>query len=352
MKALFTGGGTAGHVTPNLALMEAARARGWDCCYAGSADGIEASLVAAAGVRFYSVSAGKLRRYFSWRNFTDPFRVLLGIAQSLIVCRREKPDAVFSKGGYVALPVVMAAWLLRLPVIGHESDVTPGLATRLCLPFCKRVCLAFPQTAAHLPAGKTLVTGTPLRASLLQGQRRAGLACLGLKGEKPLLLVFGGSLGASRINAEVRRALPALLQDYDLAHVTGKGKLAKGRQAPGYRQREFLAEDFGHVLAAADLVVSRAGANALYELLALRKPHLLIPLPATASRGDQLANAQVFAEAGLSQVLPEEALTPEALIASIAELRKQSPAITRRLAHFPQQDSANLILDLLEAAAK
>lgn len=356
-RVLFTGGGTAGHVTPNIALLEAAIGKSWEVAYVGSPAGIEREMIGVLGVPYYAVASGKLRRYFSWQNFIDPFFILWGVLQSVVLCLRLRPDVVFSKGGFVAVPLVVAAWLLRVPVISHESDVTPGLANRLTYPFCRKICVTFEATVRYLPEGKVNVTGTPVRRSLVAGDAATGLKFLGFSGEKPVLLVFGGSLGAATINNQVRSALPVLLQKFDVVHVVGNGNLEPSIEQPGsvkrYVQKEFIGEQFGHVLAAAALVVSRAGANSLYELLMARKPHLLIPLGKAASRGDQLDNARVFADLGFSRVLYEEALTGDAksedvFVESIKDVLAHREEITARLQSFEIKDSVNLIIELIQ----
>lgn len=356
-RVLFTGGGTAGHVTPNIALLEAAIGKNWEVAYVGSAAGIEREMIGALGIPYYPVASGKLRRYFSWQNFFDPFFILWGMLQSVVLCLRLRPDAVFSKGGFVSVPLVVAAWLLRVPVISHESDVTPGLANRLTYPFCRKICVTFEATVRYLPGGKVNVTGTPVRRSLVAGDAAAGLEFLGFSGEKPVLLVFGGSLGAATINNQARRALPVLLQAFDVVHVVGNGNLETSIEQPGYVnhyvQKEFIGEQFGHVLAAAAVVVSRAGANSLYELLMTRKPHLLIPLGKAASRGDQLDNARVFADLGFSRVLYEEALTgndksDDVFVEAVKDVLVHSEEITARLQSFEIKDSVNLIIELIQ----
>ena len=356
-RVLFTGGGTAGHVTPNIALLEAAIDKSWDVAYVGSTAGIEREMIGALGIPYYAVASGKLRRYFSWQNFIDPFFILWGMLQSLVLCLRLRPDVVFSKGGFVAVPLVVAAWLLRVPVISHESDVTPGLANRLTYPFCRKICVTFEATKRYLPGGKVNVTGTPVRQSLVAGDAAAGLKFLGFSGEKPVLLVFGGSLGAAAINSQTRRALPGLLQAFDVVHVVGNGNLEASIEQSGsvkhYVQKEFIGEQFGHVLAAAAVVVSRAGANSLYELLMARKPHLLIPLGKAASRGDQLDNARVFADLGFSRVLYEEALTgdgksEDVFVDTVRDVLAHSEEITARLQSFEIKDSVNLIIELIQ----
>jgi len=345
---LLTGGGTAGHVTPNIALIESFRKMAWKVSYAGSVNGIEREMIGRIDVPYYAVSSGKLRRYFSLENFLDPFKILLGVLQSLILCLRLRPDAVFSKGGFVAVPVVVAAWLLRIPVVSHESDVTPGLANRLTYRFCHSICVTFEETRKYLPAGKVVVAGTPLREALRHSDADRGREYLGLSVKqsitKPLLLVFGGSLGAAVINKQVRAVLPQLLDRFDVVHVTGPDHLdPEFELKAGYVQKAFITDAFGDVLAAADLVVSRAGANSLFELFALRKPHLLIPLSKAASRGDQLDNAALFERLGYSRVIKEEALDNEAFLAALIKLHDEASVIGEKLAGFEIKDSISII---------
>ncbi len=317
---LFVGGGSAGHVVPALPVMQALQAKHWQLSYAGSSQGPERDLVAPLAVPFYPLAAGKLRRYFSWQNLTDMFRTLAGIWQAFWLLGRLRPDLVFSKGGFVSVPVVVAAWLRRVPVIAHESDVSPGLANRLALPFVSALCTNFPGTHISGPRLRRqplllVRTGTPLRPALLAGDAQAGRVRCGAPPDKPLLLVVGGSLGARAINSLVWGALPALCARWHLVHICGPGQVrADLAGQPGYQAYEFVAEGWGDLLAAADLVVSRAGANALYELLALRKPNLLIPLGLGASRGDQIENAAFAEAAGYSKVLTEAGLNPDLFV--------------------------------------
>jgi UDP-N-acetylglucosamine--N-acetylmuramyl-(pentapeptide) pyrophosphoryl-undecaprenol N-acetylglucosamine transferase len=321
---VFTGGGTAGHVMPNLALAPRLLEKGWKLHYLGSATGPERGLAEGAGIPFHSLSTGKLRRYFSWRNFTDPLRVVKGALDAFLLLGKIKPDLVFSKGGFVSVPVVYAAALRRIPVVLHESDLTPGLANRLSLPFCSRICASFPETLDHLPAGKAVLTGTPIRAELFHGNRDAGLKSLGFAADKPLLLVMGGSLGSKAVNDALRANLDWMLAGVNVVHLCGKGWLDKGLEGrAGYRQFEFLGAGLADVLTAADRVVSRAGANSLFELLALRKPMLLVPLPGKASRGDQILNARSFAQRGLAHVLLQEDLNSSTLRAALELLERE-----------------------------
>ena len=347
-SVLFTGGGSAGHVTPNIALIEAVRERGWNVQYVGSAKGIEKEIIGQLEVPYHAVSSGKLRRYFSWQNFVDPFRILLGVLQAFLLLGRLRPAILFSKGGFVSVPVVFAAWLRRIPVICHESDVTPGLANRLSYPFARRICITFEASARYLTGSKVLLTGTPVRGSILKGNAEAGLAYLNVSDDKPVLLVFGGSLGAGVINEAVRDALPELLARFNVIHVVGAGQIVESINLTGYQQREFIGEDFGDVLAAATLVVSRAGANSLYELFIAGKPHLLIPLGIAASRGDQIDNARTFESAGYSRVLFEEALGPASLVQGIDQLYEDRESLKNAMQKFDVKDSVSLILSEIE----
>lgn len=346
---VITGGGSAGHVVPALPVIEAVQAKGWDVTYVGSDSGLEENLVAPFGVRYFGVRSGKLRRYFSLANVTDAFRVPFGVLQAFSILGRVKPDVVFSKGGFVAFPIVFAAWLRRIPVVAHESDLSPGLANRLSLPFVAALCVNFEATRV---AGKRVVhTGTPMRPALIRGERERGLASLGFSGERPFLVVVGGSLGAQRLNEIVREALGALTATFDVLHVCGAGKLdprLAGKR--GYVQREFVSDGWGDMLAAADLVVSRSGANALYELLYLKKPHLLVPLPATASRGDQIENAAHTEAKGFSKVVQEADLTAGLLVENLEALLHDLDRWRERLATFEPPDSTGLIVAELEAA--
>jgi UDP-N-acetylglucosamine--N-acetylmuramyl-(pentapeptide) pyrophosphoryl-undecaprenol N-acetylglucosamine transferase len=329
---VFTGGGTAGHVMPNLALAPRLLENGWELHYLGSSTGPERELAEAAGIPFHAISTGKLRRYFSWRNFTDPLRVLKGAFDAFRLLGALKPDIVFSKGGFVSVPVVYAAALRGIPVVLHESDLTPGLANRLSLPFCRTICASFPETLDHLPKNKAALTGTPIREELFHGDREKGLEFLGFTGDKPVLLVMGGSLGSKAVNDALRANLSWVLEHTQVVHLCGKGWLDKDFEGrAGYRQFEFLGPELGHVLTAADRVVSRAGANSLFELLALRKPMLLIPLPGKASRGDQILNAASFAQRGLAHVLLQENLNTHTLRAALEKLEKEEKALVNNL---------------------
>lgn len=315
---ILTGGGTAGHVTPNLALIPSLQEAGYDIHYIGSYNGIEKKLIESAGIPYDGISSGKLRRYFDLKNFTDPLRVLKGYEEARKLIKRYKPDVLFSKGGFVAVPVVLAAKHYHIPVIIHESDMTPGLANKLCIPSAKKVCCNFPETLKYLPEDKAVLTGSPIRSELLKGDRLAGLQYTHLSATKPIILVMGGSLGSVKVNTAVRRILPKLLETFQVIHICGKGNLDESLiGTTGYVQYEYVDSPLKHLFAAADIIVSRAGANSICEILALRKPNVLIPLSAAASRGDQILNANSFAKQGFSTVLEEENLMDSSLYEAI-----------------------------------
>lgn len=347
-KIVLTGGGTAGHVTPHLALLARLQAEGYQVDYIGTAEGIERGMMAdQAGVRYHAISSGKLRRYFSWRNLSDPFRVLAGFFQSCRILGQVKPDLVFSKGGFVAVPVVAAAWLRRIPVLAHESDITPGLANRISAVFAKQVATTFPECAKAL-GKKGVHTGTPMRPELFTGSRENGLAFAGFDGRKPVLLMMGGSQGAQAVNEALRAALPQILPRVDVLHLCGKGKLAPELQGtPGYFQAEFVSEGLNDVLAAADYVLSRAGATAISEFLALKKPMLLVPLPLSASRGDQIVNAKDYEKRGLAKVLPQEQMTPDSLASALFDLMDQADTLKANMAKEPGADGSEAVLALI-----
>jgi UDP-N-acetylglucosamine--N-acetylmuramyl-(pentapeptide) pyrophosphoryl-undecaprenol N-acetylglucosamine transferase len=317
-RIILTGGGTAGHVTPNIALMPALQKKGFDIRYIGSYEGMERGLIEDINIPYYGISSGKLRRYFDIKNFSDPFKVVKGYFEARKLMRKLKPDVVFSKGGFVTVPVVMAAKHKGIPVIIHESDMTPGLANKLSIPSASKVCCNFPETLKHLPEGKAVLTGSPIREELFQGNTEKGLKFCGFNSEKPVLLIMGGSLGSVAINNAVRGELDTLLQTFQIAHLCGKGNLdASLEDKKGYAQFEFISDELRDLFACTDLMISRAGANAICEILALRKPNILIPLSAQASRGDQILNAASFEKQGYSYVIQEEDVTNESLLKAV-----------------------------------
>lgn len=350
-KIVLTGGGTAGHVTPNIALLPALQKAGYEITYMGSYDGIEKKLIADFDIPYVGIATGKFRRYLDVKNFTDPFRVIKGFYEAKKFLKEYLPDVVFSKGGFVSVPVVRAAAILKIPCIIHESDMTPGLANKLCLSAAKKVCCNFPETLKLLPADKAVLTGSPIRAELSQGNKLAGLNMCGFSANKPVIMVIGGSLGAASVNKAVRDALPRLLEDYQVVHLCGKNKIDNLLlNTPGYKQFEYIKSELKDLFAMADIVISRAGANSICELLALKKPNILIPLPATSSRGDQLLNAQSFEAQGFSLVISEDDLTTELLVDKVHELYFNRQNYHDAMSESGQMDSIRTILKLLEEA--
>lgn len=348
-KIILTGGGTAGHVTPNLALCPELKKNGFEINYIGSYNGMEKDLVEKSGIPYYGISSGKLRRYFDLKNFTDPFRVMKGYFEARRLMKKLKPDVVFSKGGFVAVPVVMAASHAGIPVISHESDMTPGLANKLSLAFCTKICCNFPETLQYLPEDKAILTGCPIREELLTGDRESGLKLTGFNSSKPVLLVMGGSLGSVKVNQAVRSILPDLLKDYHIVHLCGKGNLDETLTSmPGYVQYEYMSEPLKHLFAMADIIISRAGANAICELLALQKPALLIPLSAAASRGDQILNAKSFKKQGFSDVLEEEDVTPETLYQAVSSLYENRETYIQAMKNSNQSNAVLRVVSLIK----
>lgn len=347
-KIVLTGGGTAGHVTPNIALLPSLKEEGFQPFYIGSYEGIEKRLIEDFDLPYYGISTGKFRRYFDLKNFSDPFRVIKGYRQAIRILREIQPDIVFSKGGFVSVPVVRAAAALKIPCIIHESDMTPGLANKLCIPVATKVCCNFPETLNSLPAGKAILTGSPIRQELTKGNKLVALELCGFSANKPVVMVIGGSQGASSINTMIREALPKLLPSFQVVHICGKDKVDNLMLTiPGYKQFEYLKSELKDVFAMADLVVSRAGANAICEILALKKPNLLIPLQA-GSRGDQILNGRSFEEQGFSIVLREDYLDCDILADKIFELYEDRYSYIEKMNYSGQMNSIFTIMNLIK----
>ena len=347
-KIVLTGGGTAGHVTPNIALIPTLQEAGYEVHYIGSYEGIEKTLISEMGIPYYGISSGKLRRYLSAKNFTDPFRVIKGFSQAKQLMKEIQPDIVFSKGGFVTVPVVKAAASRNIPVIIHESDMTPGLANKLCNKHAMKVCCNFPETVELFPKGKAMLTGSPIRKELTTGDRASGLNLCNFTTDKPVIMIIGGSLGAQKINESVRSILPRLLEHYQIIHVCGKGKMDESLiGTKGYSQFEYVKEDLKNLFAAADIVISRAGANVICELLALRKPALLIPLSAKASRGDQILNAESFKKQGYCDVMEEEDITDDDLFEKINALYDNREKYIENMNSSTLNDAIKTIVKLI-----
>lgn len=352
-RILFTGGGTAGHVIVNLALIPKFQKEGWEVDYIGSINGIERQLVEQLdGVTYYPISTGKLRRYMSIENVKDPFKVLKGTMQAWRIIGKRKPKVIFSKGGFVSVPVVLAAKLRGVPSVIHESDYTPGLANKLSIPFTKNVLATFPETMDYLPGKKAEYVGAVIREELFQGNRDKGLALCGFTSDKPVLLIMGGSGGAEKINEAVRHSLDSLLKAFQIVHICGQGKIDTSYERKGYVQFEYVNEELKDIFAMTDFVISRAGSNAIFEFLALRIPMLLIPLSRAASRGDQIINARSFKEKHYARVLEEEDLNETTLQAELKALKKSAPAMRDKMKEYQSEQSRDRVIEIIKKNMK
>ena len=352
-KIVLTGGGTAGHVTPNIALLPKLKEAGYSVSYIGSYEGIEKKLIEDCQIPYHGKSSGKLRRYFSWKNFSDPFRVIAGFGQARKLLRKINPDIMFSKGGFVSVPVVLAAKRLHIPVIIHESDITPGLANKIAMRSASKICCNFPETLSYLPKDKAVLTGSPIRQELFLGKKENGLKLCQFHADLPVLMIIGGSIGSVIINNSIREILTELTKDFQIIHICGKGNVSEEHQnISGYKQFEYVSAELPDLFAASNLVISRAGANVICELLALNKPNLLIPLSATTSRGDQILNANSFEKQGFSMVLPQENLTSETLLNSIQTLHSKEEQYKQNLSQSNQGDAVEKVFALIESCKR
>ncbi|MFS1512413.1 undecaprenyldiphospho-muramoylpentapeptide beta-N-acetylglucosaminyltransferase [Chengkuizengella sp. SCS-71B] len=352
-KIIFTGGGSAGHVTVNLALIPHFIQEGWEVEYIGSKNGIEQELISKLPeVRYHSIKTGKLRRYFDWNNVKDPFRVVQGIFQAYRIMQKSKPNVVFSKGGFVSVPVILGAKFNNIPVITHESDLTPGLANRISMPFVKKVCTTFPETEKHLSTKKAEYVGAIIRDELRHGNATKGYTYCNFIREKPVLLIMGGSMGSQKINKSVRESLDELLSDFQIVHICGKGGVDSAIKKKGYKQFEYINEELPDMMHMADIVISRAGSNAIFEFLSLKKPMLLIPLSKEASRGDQILNAESFKKAGYCEVLQEEELSEKSLTKAINHLYKNRENYTSKMETYQGKGAFSKVIQLIKDGAK
>ncbi len=352
-RIVLTGGGTAGHVTPNMAIIPTLKEKNYDIHYIGSYNGIEKKLIEEMGIPYHGISTGKLRRYFDLKNLSDPFRVIKGFSEAKKLMKELKPDVVFSKGGFVAVPVVLAAKSKKIPCIIHESDMTPGLANKIAIPNASKVCCNFPETLEKLPEGKAVVTGTPIRKELFNGNAAEAMTFCGFKEVRPTLLIMGGSTGSVKVNESIWSCLDTLTKTYNIIHLCGKDKVnEKYNDVPNYIQFEYVKQELSNILALADIVVSRAGANAICELLALRKPSVLIPLSLNASRGDQILNAKSFDKSGYAKLLLEEDVTDTSLLEAINEVYKNRDNYIKNMELSTKSDAITLITDMIDELAQ
>lgn len=349
---VMTGGGTAGHVTPNLALIPKLAKMGFHIEYIGTKAGMEREIIGKTGLAYHVISAGKLRRYFSLENFTDPARILAGYMQAKRTLKELKPAAVFSKGGFVGVPVVFAAHKLGIPVVLHESDYTPGLANRLCIPRARKVCVAFSSTLAHIPDGKGVYTGLPIREELLRGSKQNAYRLCGFKEEKPVLLVMGGSLGAQPVNEVLDQIMPELTRRFNVIHIRGKENLACGFLPCGCKHFGYVDSELADLYAAADIMLSRAGATAVFEILALALPALLVPLTPQSTRGDQVLNARYFEQRGFSRVLPQEQMNADTLLKALDDLYQNAEPLKKRMRQEKAAGAADAVAGIIADAAR
>lgn len=347
---IITGGGTAGHVMPSIALIPYLQLAGYQVHYLGMADSIEESLISSIPeVVFHRIRSGKLRRYFSLQNLLSPFQVFAGYSDAKKIIKEVKPELVFSKGGYVGVPVVAAAKKYKVPVLLHECDFTPGLANKLSMRFASKILVSFEDTLQYT-GNKGILTGTPIRAAMLTGERQKGLDFLGFSGEKPILLCMGGSQGAKAINVALRSNLDQLLEKFDIVHLCGEGKVdERFENVAGYKQFEYISEELPDIFACTTISLSRAGANSVFELLTLCIPSLLVPLPLSASRGDQLQNAAYFVRNGFSDVLFQEDITQDTLRVSLFRLYEHRNILIANMQKAPNKDGTQAVLDQIYA---
>ncbi|MFE5321760.1 undecaprenyldiphospho-muramoylpentapeptide beta-N-acetylglucosaminyltransferase [Paenibacillus sp. NPDC056579] len=350
MKTIvFTGGGSAGHVTPNIALMNKLQQFGWEVRYIGSATGIEKDIIEREGVPFYPISSGKLRRYFDLENFKDPFRVIKGVYESYRLLRRLKPAIVFSKGGFVSVPVVLGSWMNKIPVIIHESDMTPGLANKISIPFATKVCVTFPESMQHVQYQKTILTGLPIREGIINGKASKGYHLCDFHSQKPVILIMGGSLGSQVINQVIRDNLDRLLAQFQIVHICGSGNISQDLYGKrGYKQFEYISDELPDVMAMSEVVISRAGATSIYEFLLLEKPMLLIPLSLQVSRGDQILNAKSFQNSGYADVLLEEELASTSLAERVETLYTKREVYKEVMSSRNEMNAVETIVKLIE----
>ncbi len=356
----FTGGGTGGHVFPGIAVYEklSLLSQGaCDCFWIGSRGGIEEDILKRFSIPYEGIHAGKLRRYFSFRNITDVAKILAGYVEARRILKKKRPCVLFSKGGFVSVPPVVAAHRLGIPVVTHESDLEPGLATRINSRFADLICVAYEKTCTSFPPemrAKLVVTGNPVREEIRKGDRERGRAALGVPEGKKVLLVLGGSLGARAVNELIEAVLDELLPHCFVVHQMGSLSY-KPSAKEGYVTKALFEGDFPDVLMASDLVVSRSGAGTLWENAVCRKPAILIPLGMGSSRGDQVKNAALFAEIGAARVLDEEGLSPDRLRDEILSLLKDEKELARMkeaLAGFATTAAASDIAARLLAYSK
>ncbi len=341
---IFTGGGSAGHVTLNLTLIPWFIKQGWEISYIGSKGGMEQELVAKfPEVKYYGILTGKLRRYFSWQNFLDMIKIPLGCLQAIILVHKINPDIIFSKGGFVSFPVVVGGYVNRKKIFMHESDITPGLANKMSLPFVSTFYTTFPETEKYVKnKQKVHCVGPVLSDRLFNGSREKGAKFAHMDVSKPTIMFIGGSLGAKSLNDAVEKNLGDILEKYQLIHIAGKNGYNKNLAHEGYQQYEYVDTELKDLLALADIVVSRAGSNSIFELASLHKPMILVPLPATSSRGEQSLNAKSFAEKGYAEIIKDEDIAnPDILLPMLDKVYQHREQYRQNMENNPVKITTN-----------
>lgn len=353
-KIAFTGGGTIGHVAVNLALIPEAQKRDIETIYIGSKNGIEKEMItdSAKDTKYIPISSGKLRRYLSFENLKDVFKVLKGVLDARKVLKKEKPDLVFSKGGFVSVPVIIAAKSLKIPSIVHESDVTPGLANKISMKFANKMYTTFEETLKYVPKEKSDYIGAIIREDLREGSKEEGYQLTGFNDQLPVLLIMGGSLGSKALNKAIRDNLDYLTKKYQIIHLTGKGHVDQNIKNANYVQYEFVSNELMHFYAITDTVISRAGANAIYEFATLKLPMLLIPLGLDQSRGDQIDNAKIFEKNGYAKVSQEKDVNQSNLISQLDKLENEREDIIDKMSHFKESYTKETLFNKIESDIK
>lgn len=367
MKIVLTGGGTGGHLIPLITVSEKIKARRPDVefLFIGPDGKMERDLMGRAGIRTRNILVGKIRRHFSFLHFVDIFKVPIGIVQCLWILLVEMPDAVFSKGGYASFPTVVVSWLYRIPVLIHESDANPGLANNMLGKFAKRVAVSYPEAQKHFPADQVVLTGNPLREDITKGDVQKGRALFSLTETRKVIFVVGGSQGARNINNRILDILPELLKKYQVIHQTGERNFEEVLHKAGvlgikggrdnYYPVAFYGDEIKDILAVADLVISRAGANTISEIAATGKPAIIIPLP-TSANNHQRMNAYSIARHGGCIVLDEANLGENMLLSRIEEIMENEEFRNKLIANirsFYHPDAADKIAEgILEMIKK
>ncbi|MBI3290856.1 UDP-N-acetylglucosamine--N-acetylmuramyl-(pentapeptide) pyrophosphoryl-undecaprenol N-acetylglucosamine transferase [Candidatus Falkowbacteria bacterium] len=347
MKIILSGGGTIGSVSPLIAIHEKIKEirPDADVLWLATKDGPEHKLISTYNIPVRKIFAGKLRRYFSFKNFLDPFLVLFGFFQSLFIISKFKPDVLISAGGFVSVPVTWSGWFLRRPSIIHQQDIRPGLANKLMAPFAKIITVAFEKSLNDFPGRKTVWVGNPARQEMLKGDIDKAYDFFKLDKNLPVVLVIGGGTGASRLNKIVLESLPELLDFCQVIHLTG-GKVDREARHPRYHDYEFLIEQLKDAYTVADLVVTRAGMAALTELAALKKPIIAVPIP----NSHQEDNAGLFAKNNAAIILAEDNLTARDFFEAIKETLADKPRLenlSRNIGKVLGTDAAEKIVKMI-----